>query len=106
MDDLISRQAAIDAFDCTNELIVGGEANAQNVVSYINKVIGKIKALPSVQPEIIRCKDCKFASLTYDGDCKYCQYLAGEFDLIDAVYFDGNDYCSHAERRTDEKKNI
>ena len=49
--DCISRQAAIDAFDCTNELIVGGAANAQNVVNYINKVVGKIKALPSAQPE-------------------------------------------------------
>ena len=56
--DLISRQAAIDAFDCTDELIVGGTANAQNVAGYINKVIGKIEALPSAQPEIIRCKDC------------------------------------------------
>ena len=58
--------------------------------------------LPSAQPEIIRCKDCRFATLTYDGDCKYCQYLEGEFGLTDAVYFDGNDYCSHAERRTNE----
>ena len=58
MQDLISRQAAIDAFDCADELIVGGEANAQNVAGYINKVIGKIEALPPAQPEIIRCKDC------------------------------------------------
>ena len=51
MSDLISRQAAIDAFDCTDELIVGGTANAQNVADYINKVIGKIEALPFAQPE-------------------------------------------------------
>ena len=49
--DCISRQKAIDAFDCTDELIVGGSANAQNVMNYINKVIGKIKALPFAQPE-------------------------------------------------------
>ena len=55
----------------------------------------------SVQ-EIIRCKDCKFAHLTYDGDCKYCQYLIDNFDVYDSVYFDGDDYCSHAERRADE----
>lgn len=48
--DLIDRQAAIDAFNSTNELIIGGEANAQNVVNYINKVVGKIKDLPSAQP--------------------------------------------------------
>ena len=63
--------------------------------------LNKVLALPSAQPEIIRCKDCRFATLTYDGDCKYCQYLEGEFGLTDAVYFDGNDYCSHAERRND-----
>ena len=51
MNDLISRQAAIDAFNCTNELIVSGEANAHNVTNYINKVIGKIESLPSAQPE-------------------------------------------------------
>lgn len=48
-NDCISRQKAIDAFACTDELIVSGSANAQNVTNYINKVIGKIKALPSVQ---------------------------------------------------------
>lgn len=61
MDDLISRRAAIDAFDSAGELIVGGSANAQNVADYINKVIGKIKALPSVQPgpeEFEWCHDC------------------------------------------------
>ena len=50
MDDLISRQDAIDAFDCKNELIVSGEENARNVMNYIVKVICKIKDLPSVQP--------------------------------------------------------
>ena len=54
-NDCISRQKAIDAFNCTDELIVSGEANAQNVMNYINKVIGKIKALPSAQPE--PCED-------------------------------------------------
>ena len=89
--DCISRQAAIDAFDCTNELIVGGAANAQNVVNYINKVVGKIKGLPSAQPEIIRCRNCKFAS----GDSRICMQFGhspiGELD-----------FCAWAERRNDE----
>ena len=48
-NDCISRQKAIDAFACTDELNVSGRVYAQNVTNYINKVIGKIKALPSVQ---------------------------------------------------------
>ena len=82
--DCISRQAAIDVFDCTNELIVGGAANAQNVVNYINKVVGKIKALPSAQPEVIRCKDCVnhvddrcLAANHHTGDTEYCMEVFG-----------------------------
>ena len=48
--DTIYRQAAIEAFYCADELIVSGEANARNVVNYINKVVGKIENLPSAQP--------------------------------------------------------
>lgn len=76
MSDLISRQAALNAFDCTDELIVGGSANAQNVMNYINKVIGKIKALPSAQPthpntpNTLKTLDC-----------------ISRQDAIDAVYY-------------------
>jgi len=108
MNDLISRQAAIDAldFEIVHMTAYCDGKNEGNPLAQYNKGLedGKkaIEALPSAQPDIIRCKDCRFATLTYDGDCKYCQYLEGEFGLTDAVYFDGNDYCSHAERRTNE----
>ena len=109
LNDTISRQAAIDALDvlCQEHRykIPGkGETYSQYSEAWqdaLDRAEGAIFNLPSAQPEIIRCKDCRFATLTYDGDCKYCQYLEGEFGLTDAVYFDGNDYCSHAERRTD-----
>ena len=46
--DCISRQAAIDAFNTNlNELIVGGEENAKTVENYLNRVLDKIKCLPS-----------------------------------------------------------
>ena len=96
MDDLISRQAAIDA-----AALSAAEWDGMYVQDINGRIREALEKLPSAQPEIIRCKDCRFATLTYDGDCKYCQYLEGEFGLTDAVYFDGNDYCSHAERRAD-----
>ena len=64
MSDTISRQAAIDALESIGSLDT--EADRK----YARSVF---EALPSAQPEIIRCKDCRFATLTYDGDCKYCQ---------------------------------
>ena len=52
MSDLISRQAAIDAFNTdTDELVVVGKENADAVERYLNRVIDEIKQLPSAQPE-------------------------------------------------------
>ena len=50
MNDSISRQAAIDAVL---------DMKAENRVSWKDAVIDIIDELPSTQPEIIRCKDCK-----------------------------------------------
>ena len=92
--DLISRQAAIEAIGEKSDEIYKtkqkgatyphddffqGMAYAENVV----------KQLPPIQPEIIRCKDCKH----WDG--------VDTCDVIDAPVWD-NDFCSMAERRSNE----
>ena len=78
--DLISRQAAIDAArDWYEGLICGSFKGLEK----------RLQSLPSAQPEIIRCKDCKH----WDG--------VDTCDVIDAPVWD-NDFCSMAERRTDE----
>lgn len=50
-----------------------------------------LKKLPSAQPDIIQCRNCKFAS----GDSRICMKFGhspiGELD-----------FCAWAERRTDE----
>ena len=72
--DLISRQAAID------------------VVKGIDRYFVRyIEELPSAQPDIIQCWNCKFAS----GDSRICMKFGhspiGELD-----------FCAWAERRADE----
>ena len=43
--------------------------------------------------EIIRCKDCKYSHMTYDGECKYC-------DMWDeTLYLPGDFFCAFAEKR-------
>jgi len=100
MSDLISREDAIDAlqkeinkgippFDDVMGSIRCGVRLARNIV----------EDLPSAQPEIIRCKDCRHGVDCYhDGDC-YCsnpkwglKYFGGSWEF----------YCADAERRTDE----
>lgn len=79
MSDLIDRQAAIEAFRDTVDLMP--ECYARDIIA----------DLPSVQPEIIHCRKCKFAS----GDSRICMKFGhspiGELD-----------FCAWAERRTDD----
>ena len=79
MDDLISRQAAIDAAqEWFDGLIVGSFGGLKK----------KLEAVPSAQPDIIRCRNCKFAS----GDSRICM----KFDHSPIGELD---FCSFAERR-------
>ena len=86
MNDLISRQAAIDAFGLSEK------AEIQDV----------LEGLPSAQPTVdaepvIRCKDCKYYR---DGDCWH------EWDNDGQIYYQSvinepnpDDYCSRAKRK-------
>lgn len=53
---------------------------------------------PDTLPEVIHCKDCKFASMTKDGECKYCDIWFPD----EAVYMDGDHFCASAERKNNE----
>lgn len=56
MDDLISRQEALDAIE--ERIKANGYVNVA-LISELNRLYGYIRQLPSAQPEIIMCKECK-----------------------------------------------
>ena len=97
MNDLISRQAAIDAFNTNiDELVVAGKENADAVERYLNRVIDEIKQLPPIQPaepQIIRCKDCKYAEYIDDVQSLWCTECGNGRTV--APY----DFCSYGEVR-------
>lgn len=80
MDDLISRQTALEALEWN----WAGKA-----------AIDAIKNLPTAQPKIIRCKDCKHSEYWY-RDKRRC-FLWYEEGI--GVFEDG--YCNYAGRRDD-----
>ncbi len=89
--DLISRQAAIDAID------------RFNVCGYVEepweKLRDALQALPSAQPEIIRCKDCKYyKDFSCTNDYWYTECLTGDLIGIDVQPWE-EFYCYFAERR-------
>ena len=65
----------------------------KNVVK--KNIESQIAKIPSAQPEIIQCKDCKHSIDFYgDGEC-YCRRPNRELDWIG----DWNFYCGCAERQ-------
>lgn len=52
--------------------------------------------------ELVRCKDCKYAHMTYDGEVKYCDRISmpdDEGDYGYALYLPGDWFCADGERR-------
>ena len=81
MSDLISRKAAIDAiFGRSHEII---------------KM--RIGNLPSAQPEIIRCRDCRH---WYTGD-GYNHEKGAQCELTH-MWMSPDDYCSYGRRKVSE----
>ena len=82
--DLISREEAIDlAYDCEDEF---GKDVAFRFAYYL-------RHLPSAQPEIVHCKDCKFSNEDIFDRGLYCEHEGALFDVED------NHYCKWAKRR-------
>lgn len=107
MNDLISRQAAIDALEepreildsWTDEYAVGERMQWEKDVKALN-------SLPSVQPEIVRCKDCKHrpkkneysSDLEFPDDECICQCADYYYDWMPEDDF----YCARGERRSED----
>ena len=95
MSDLISRQAAIDAL---NEVSEHYTDKGREWHPHVNFMVEAIEALPSAQPDIIRCLNCIHRRKGSNG--YYCGY---EFDRCDPYEMtrradDPEYFCADAER--------
>ena len=94
MSDLISRQAAIEAArDWYEGLICGSFKGLEK----------RLRALPSTQPEVIRCTECKHYR-EYDSEyvenAVVVQCMADRYPISETIP-DGW-FCAGAERKDDE----
>ena len=94
MNDLISRQAAIEAIEEYEDRlqIVNWVENpgVPYKVHALNWAANTIRDLPSAEPEIIRCEDCKW----------HMDNFCGNFNVIG---FKDDGYCSFAKRSEHER---
>ena len=94
--DCVSRQAAIDVL---REYIVDNgmydmDENVQGFNDGISCAISELSVIPSAQPEIVRCKDCKYGSPNGEYGCRVYH-----FKLYEKHEMNADDFCSRAERR-------
>lgn len=89
MTDLISRQAAIDGlYEMSSDI---------DHLCTLGDYVLFLESLSS-QPEIIRCKDCKYMTEHYDTDGNSPYWTCSAWDS--GTDYDG--FCHYAERRTDD----
>lgn len=95
MGKLIDQQVAIDAVKGLSL----GETDATRLAMRIEDYL---KRLPSAEHKIIHCRECKYAHLTYGGDCKYCDKWLDDDGFNLTLYLDGGFYCGYAERKNND----
>ena len=94
-DDLISRQDALNMIRALqtyklfegDDMILVDKADVQT----------ELMMLPSAEPELIRCKDCKYWTHIKRTNRYWCKTDDGLFDPNPSP----DDFCSRAERRTE-----
>ena len=89
--DTISRAKAIEA--------INKALDRQTLLNrFVRKVaIDAIKQLPPAQPEIIRCKDCRFS----DSDATCCLVCCRDGQGLKFAHVRADNFCSYAERKTE-----
>lgn len=92
MDNLIRMQDAINMiYGCEDEF-------GRDVVF---RIADYIRQLPSIQPEVIHCKDCKYIRYDTIFNQAWCSHPNPKGTLM--VFDDSSEYCSRAERKCDGK---
>lgn len=86
-DDVIDRQAAISALGEEPEVWMDDDDYTLGQRNQWRYDVTALKAVPSAQPEIIYCKDCR-----HNCNCEI-QYHAQAGDMF---------FCGAGERRTDD----
>ena len=69
--------------------------NLEHMIRASAMVIQMIDDAPTVQPEIIRCKDCKYCGHWYADKGRCFLWHEGGIDVFE------EGFCNYAERRTD-----
>lgn len=66
-------------------------------------IVNVIESEPSI--DIVRCRECKYAYMTYNDECKYCEVWRDDDGNYEVLYLNGDYFCADGERICSEKPN-
>lgn len=66
------------------------DSNVELIIKTLNKRVN----LDSLE-EVVHCKDCKYAHMTVNGECKYCDIWFPD----EKTYAPGNHFCADGEKK-------
>ena len=91
MNDVIYRQELIDRLNHVIEKgVVSQFSGGHPITAEVVKRV--VETLPSAEPKIVRCRECKHYRYDNDDIMPYC--------IINSDYgWKNDDFCSYAERR-------
>lgn len=94
---LIDRDELLATLEQDINVSVTGEENMEAVRRCLQEILDDVKESPVVDAvRVVRCRDCKHYREPNEAvRSHYCWYFCEDVDAE-------NDYCSWAERRTDE----
>ena len=106
MARLIDADSLVEKWQARHDFFVDGLGGFDKMsfstkcrVDEITNCVADVVNAPTVDAvEVVRCKDCKHAYLTYNGEVKYCEI----FDKEEAVYLPPSFFCAYGERRNNE----
>ena len=80
----------------SHEEFISKSAARQSIMREAPHLAYAVDRVPAADvAPVVRCKDCKHAHMTTDGDCKYCDM----WDSDDALYLHGLFFCAYGERK-------
>ena len=85
----------------------GDDAIDKYTIAIIDNDAQTIAQLPSVQPEIIRCKECRWWDKYGDYDNGYCMaakhgYWSEHWEISIRRTYEGDFYCADAEPKGEQ----
>ena len=105
MADLIERKAAIKAIEDLQDCYNGFSDTYDKAC-----IIGVLEEVPSAQPEIVRCGECKWwekqedSPLGYCNAVKHCHY-SRHWEIQIYRRYEPDFFCADGERRSEDDGN-